>query len=113
MIIKRYENKIALVTGAAMGIGLAMAKRLLAEGAKVAALDIAVDEMKEVYAGMEDSVLPLYCDVSSKASVDEAVKQFWIISEESMWDSVMQASSVVRVCWTPPKSSGERLSILT
>lgn len=74
MIIKRYENKIALVTGAAMGIGLAMAKRLLAEGAKVAALDIAVDEMKEVYAGMEDSVLPLYCDVSSKASVDEAVK---------------------------------------
>ncbi len=73
MIIRRYENKIALVTGAAMGIGLAMVKRLVEEGAKVAALDIELDEMKQVYAGMEDSVYVLYCDVASKASVDEAV----------------------------------------
>ena len=40
MEIRRYDEKIAVVTGAANGIGLSMVKRLVEEGAKVAALDI-------------------------------------------------------------------------
>ncbi len=33
--MKRFENKTILITGASSGIGLAGAKRLVAEGAKV------------------------------------------------------------------------------
>lgn len=75
MEIRRYDNKVAMVTGAANGIGVCMTKRLVGEGAKVAALDIDVDTMKKIYEGMEDVVFPVYCDVSQKAVVDEAIEK--------------------------------------
>lgn len=73
MEIRRYDNKIAVVTGAANGIGVSMTKRLVEEGAKVAALDIDVDTMKDIYKGMEETVFPVFCDVSQKTVVDEAI----------------------------------------
>lgn len=72
MIIKRFEDKIAVVTGAANGLGKAMVTRLVDEGAKVATLDIELDKMLEEYAG-NDNILPVYCDVSNYAVVNEAV----------------------------------------
>jgi len=72
MIIKRYENKIAVVTGAANGIGACMVKRLLEEGANVAALDIDIHAMEQQFGG-DERVLILSCDVSNKANVDEVI----------------------------------------
>lgn len=40
------EGKVALITGGAMGIGLAVAKRLTADGAAVSLVDINEDAMK-------------------------------------------------------------------
>ena len=56
MEIRRYDEKIAVVTGAANGIGLSMVKRLVEEGAKVAALDIDTETMEKEYAGQEDDI---------------------------------------------------------
>jgi NAD(P)-dependent dehydrogenase (short-subunit alcohol dehydrogenase family) len=42
----RHKNKVAIVTGAAQGLGLACAERLHAEGAKVVLIDIQAERIK-------------------------------------------------------------------
>ncbi|MCA1452034.1 SDR family oxidoreductase [Bradyrhizobium sp. BRP22] len=69
------SQKVALVTGAARGIGLATAKRFLAEGWRVALLDIERELLNEAVAGLEqaESTLALACDVSDATGVAAAV----------------------------------------
>jgi NAD(P)-dependent dehydrogenase (short-subunit alcohol dehydrogenase family) len=64
----RYSGRVALVTGAASGIGEAVAQRLLVEGARVACLDL--------NAGAAPSgVLAVAGDVSSSTDVEAAVER--------------------------------------
>jgi NAD(P)-dependent dehydrogenase (short-subunit alcohol dehydrogenase family) len=66
--------KIALVTGAARGIGLATAKRFLAEGWRVALLDIDAETLDKAMAELArpEATLALACDVSDPAAVAAA-----------------------------------------
>jgi NAD(P)-dependent dehydrogenase (short-subunit alcohol dehydrogenase family) len=66
--------KVALVTGAARGIGLAAARRFLAEGWQVALLDIDGDNLNKTTAaiGRPAATLAITCDVSDPAQVDQA-----------------------------------------
>jgi NAD(P)-dependent dehydrogenase (short-subunit alcohol dehydrogenase family) len=68
-------RKVALVTGAARGIGLATAKRFLAEGWRVALLDIEGELLQRAVAALEkpDDTLQLVCDVSDAATVAGAI----------------------------------------
>ena len=68
-------TKVALITGAARGIGLATAKRFLAEGWAVALLDIEDTQLREAAASLADpvNVLTLHCDVSDAAAVNAAM----------------------------------------
>jgi 3alpha(or 20beta)-hydroxysteroid dehydrogenase len=68
------ENRVALVTGAARGQGLAILCRLRKDGVQVAAGDVLVDELRRACAELDDiDVLPLALDVTSDQSWHDAV----------------------------------------
>ena len=69
------QPKIALVTGAARGIGLATAKKFLAEGWRVALLDIEGELLGRAVAevAQSDDTLALTCDVSDATAVGAAM----------------------------------------
>ncbi|MBI2169431.1 MAG: glucose 1-dehydrogenase [Actinobacteria bacterium] len=76
----RLDGKVAIITGAGQGIGLAYADRFLTEGAKVVVADIseergegALDELTGTH-GSED-VIFVQVDISDEASAKECVKQ--------------------------------------
>ena len=70
----RLEGRVALVTGAAGGIGLGIAERFGREGAKVVICDLDADRLPQATNAVEEAggeVLALRADVSVEADVEE------------------------------------------
>jgi NAD(P)-dependent dehydrogenase (short-subunit alcohol dehydrogenase family) len=69
----RLENRHALLTGAAGGIGLAVTRAYLVEGARCTAVDVAKEPSRELtalIAQYSDRVQYVACDVSKTAQID-------------------------------------------
>ena len=74
----RFDGRIAVVTGAARGIGLGVSTRFAEEGASVAVLDLDEGQAAEAAAGLASTGesqqhVGIGCDVSDAASVQAAV----------------------------------------
>jgi 3-oxoacyl-[acyl-carrier protein] reductase len=71
----RFDGRVAIITGAARGIGAGTAKRFADEGAAVAVLDINEEQAAETAAGLGDArkALGIGCNVTDAASVEAAV----------------------------------------
>ena len=74
-----FSEKVVVVTGAAKGLGYAMAQRFLDDGAKaVAILDLSENTAKEAAARLDpvgSRTLALACDVSDREAVASAFNQ--------------------------------------
>ena len=74
-------DKVAIVTGASRGLGLASAMALAAEGCRVAVCARGEVKLAEAgaalraVAGAEDRILPVVADVSSAAGVEDVVRR--------------------------------------
>lgn len=78
----RFKNKSVIITGAAGGIGSAITRRFLAEGARVCAVDFKKDALDKLAAdlGSPDELLTAEADISSEEScrnLSEQVKKVW------------------------------------
>jgi 2-hydroxycyclohexanecarboxyl-CoA dehydrogenase len=104
----RLEGKVALVTGGASGIGAATARRLAAEGARVAIGDVNEDGAKSIAGELDGFACRL--DVTDTGSVNAAVAatkdalgeidvlvnnagtdlfSYFVNSDEGLWDFVL------------------------
>ncbi len=70
----QMEDQVAMVTGAANGIGRAIVERFVAEGMKVVAVDISQEDLSDSLAAYGDQVLPAVADISDRGQVLAAVQ---------------------------------------
>ncbi|MBW2292422.1 MAG: SDR family NAD(P)-dependent oxidoreductase [Deltaproteobacteria bacterium] len=76
--MKDIAGKVAFVTGGASGIGLAMARSLLAAGMKVAITDVeqaALDHVKDEFASSSAEVILLQVDVTDRDAMEQAAQE--------------------------------------
>src|SRR5690606_18353127 len=71
--MSRLIDKIAIVTGAARGLGRGIAERLASEGATVVVTDVNEEGAKQAAEEIGGGAIGLGCDVSDYASVEAMV----------------------------------------
>jgi 2-dehydro-3-deoxy-L-rhamnonate dehydrogenase (NAD+) len=69
-----FNGQVAIVTGAASGIGLAIAHKLLAGGARVILFDLDGSGLHEEFDSYGEQAVPVSIDVSDQALVERTVK---------------------------------------
>ncbi|MCD4685349.1 MAG: SDR family NAD(P)-dependent oxidoreductase, partial [Anaerolineae bacterium] len=73
---KRLENRVALITGGAQGIGEAITRRFVEEGAKVVVIDVVADKANALVDAVNaegGEALALVCDVTNREQVKETI----------------------------------------
>ncbi|MEN2284018.1 glucose 1-dehydrogenase [Algoriphagus sp. SE2] len=109
--MKKLENKTAIVTGAASGMGKAIARLFALNGAKVVAVDLDPDDAMDVaeMIRMEGGhAIGLKCDVSNEAQVKKmmhaALLEFHsidiLVNNAGIMDNFMPLEKVTDELWT-------------
>lgn len=96
MTKSRYKDRVAVITGAADGIGKAIAERLVAEGASIALWDFNQDKLLALEKEWQDSGLPVKAfvvDISKESAVQDAYQA--TISHFGKLDILVNSAGIV------------------
>lgn len=73
--MKRLQDKCALITGAARGIGFTFAEAYVREGAKVAIADIDIERARSSAKALGSAAIAIEMDVTRQESIDSAIAE--------------------------------------
>jgi 3-hydroxybutyrate dehydrogenase len=88
----KLANKVAIVTGAAGGIGKAIAKRFIAEGATVAIADLKAEAAHATAKELGANALALSMDVTNEKSVNDGIAE--VITQKGKIDILVSNAGV-------------------
>ncbi len=111
--MSRFDGRVAFVTGGAQGIGAATARRLAAEGASVAVVDLTRDRAEPVVdeiAAAGGTALAVGCDVADEAAVNAAVD--WTVGAYGRLDVLVNNAGITRDNLLHKMSAGEWDAVL-
>jgi len=107
--MRRFDRKIAIVTGGAQGIGAGIARRLADEGAMVAILDIQLEKATGVAKAIESKggkAIALKMDIADSDDVKRAVKEVEgkfgrldILVNNAGWDKIAPFIELPEEVW--------------
>lgn len=95
-----FRNRTVVVAGGSRGLGLALARMLVAEGARVVILARAADELERALSdlkgqGNNREVMALVCDVSHQQEVNDVIEQ--VVATWGRIDVVFNVAGIIQV----------------
>lgn len=92
----RFQDKVAIITGGARGIGFATAKKMAADGAKVVLVDINEAQLKEAAGKIEapSGVMTFVCDITDPQQVEKLAEL--VIKEFGQIDILVNNAGITR-----------------
>ncbi len=105
-----FMNKVAIITGASRGIGLAIAKRLRNDGARVALCARSIDSLKRHESELGDHALAVAMDIRDQKNVEEGIRR--IVDRFGKVDIVVNNAGVSGVTPIEAKETAAWIDII-
>lgn len=80
--MNNFKGQVAIVTGAASGLGLSIAHKLLKDGAKLALLDLNKNVLLSAFDGFADQIMSFEIDITNQKLVEETVSKILVHYEK-------------------------------
>jgi len=96
-LTRKFENRVAFVTGGSRGIGKSIAEIFAEEGAKIAIIDINEEALQEVHTEFKEKgfdILALQANVVKTEEVEAAMEQ--VVKEFGALDILVNNAGIIR-----------------